>query len=61
VTAHLHSAARTLEQILREMHPDQDWIVSVKQCSCASCSEWALGLASDQPEAPPGQDEEPSD
>jgi hypothetical protein len=61
VAAHLHSAARTLEQILREMHPDQDWIVSVKECSGDSCSESALGLASDRPEAPPEQREEPSD
>ena len=46
---------------MREMHPDQDWMVSVRECSCDSCSESALGLASDRLAAPPEEDEEPSD
>jgi hypothetical protein len=28
LTAHLHSAARTLEQILGELYPEHDWIVT---------------------------------
>jgi hypothetical protein len=30
-TAHLHSAARTLEQILRELYPEHDWVVTVRE------------------------------
>jgi hypothetical protein len=29
LTAHLHSAARTLEQILGELYPEHDWVVTV--------------------------------
>ena len=29
LTAHLHSAARTLEQILSELYPEHDWVVTV--------------------------------
>jgi hypothetical protein len=34
VTAHLHSAARTLEQILAELYPEHDWTVTVKEEEC---------------------------
>jgi hypothetical protein len=30
-TAHLHSAARTLEQILGELYPEHDWVVTVRE------------------------------
>jgi hypothetical protein len=30
VSSYLHSAARALEQILSEMHPEYDWTVSVR-------------------------------
>jgi hypothetical protein len=29
LTTHLHSAARTLEQILGELYPEHDWVVTV--------------------------------
>ena len=31
VNTHLHSAARALEQILREMHPEYDWVVRIRE------------------------------
>jgi hypothetical protein len=30
-TAHLYCAARTLEQILGELYPEHDWVVTVRQ------------------------------
>ena len=30
MSSYLHSAARALEQILSEMHPEYDWTVSVR-------------------------------
>jgi hypothetical protein len=38
MTAHLHSAARTLEQILGELHPEHEWVVTVKGCGCDECA-----------------------
>jgi hypothetical protein len=38
VTAHLHSAARTLEEILGELYPEHEWVVTLKDCGC---DEWA--------------------
>ena len=31
MTDHLRSAAHVLEQILREMHPQYDWVVTIRE------------------------------
>jgi hypothetical protein len=41
VTAHLHSAATTFEQILGELHPEYDWIVTMKGCGRDRCVAFA--------------------
>jgi hypothetical protein len=41
MTAHLHSGARVFEQILREIHPEYDWVVTVKECGCERCTAFA--------------------
>jgi len=41
MTAHLHSEARVFEQILRKLHPEHDWVVTVKEFGCDRCTAFA--------------------
>lgn len=50
MTAHLHSAARTLEQILGELHPEHEWVVTVKGCGCDECAFQSHLLDDGEPE-----------